>query len=290
MAKSIKRIIPAQKVNMGGHWLDQPLPAEGIEYIDPFLLIHHWSDTLPGGEWQQNVGVGPHPHRGFSPVTFIFKGAIHHRDSFGNDAVVEAGGTQWMFAGRGVTHSERPSRALARDGGDLEIIQFWVNAPAAHKMDAPDYRALSKEDTPTVREEGLEVQVVCGSYQDTQGAVSYFTPLNLLRWTLGAGTKKRMLSAETENTSIYLLDGKLRINDREARAKDLIWLERDGDHVALEALEDTRFIVLSGVPLQQDVSTYGPFVMSTQTELMEAIRDAQMGKMGVLIEEFDTEV
>ncbi|MEL6804195.1 MAG: pirin family protein, partial [Bacteroidota bacterium] len=98
--RTIRQIIPAQKVNMGGHLLDQPLPANGVNHIDPFLLIHHWDKAVPAGLRPQEVGVPPHPHRGFSPVTFIYKGDLQHRDSLGNNAVVSAGGTQWMHAGK----------------------------------------------------------------------------------------------------------------------------------------------------------------------------------------------
>ena len=102
--RTIKQIVPAFKINMGGTILDQALPYKGVDQIDPFLLIHHWSDELKGGQHQSVVGVGPHPHRGFSPVTFIFKGGIHHRDSIGTSEVVYEGGTQWMNSGSGLVH------------------------------------------------------------------------------------------------------------------------------------------------------------------------------------------
>ena len=117
--RTIKRIIPAQRVNMGGHLLDQPLPVPGIEKIDPFLLIHHWDEPISLGGKQSEMGVGPHPHRGFSPVTFIFKGSLRHQDSIGNTAVISSGGTQWMHAGRGIVHSERPGIDLVKNGGTL---------------------------------------------------------------------------------------------------------------------------------------------------------------------------
>ena len=135
--RSIKKIIPAQRVNMGGHLLDQPLPVQGVEMIDPFLLIHHWNEPLAKGGRQSELGVGPHPHRGFSPVTFIFKGSVRHQDSIGNTAVISSGGTQWMHAGNGIVHSERPGIELVKNGGEQEFIQFWVNTPAKYKMEAP---------------------------------------------------------------------------------------------------------------------------------------------------------
>ena len=130
MYRSVKKIIAAQKVNMGGHILDQPLPVNGVDQIDPFLLIHHWKRLMKGGDQQKHVGVGPHPHRGFSPVTFVFEGAVEHRDSLGNRATVTKGGTQWMHAGKGITHSESPSKTIAEEGGLQERAQLqhvlWV--------------------------------------------------------------------------------------------------------------------------------------------------------------------
>ena len=285
--KPIKQIIPAQRVNMGGHLLDQPLPAMGVDQIDPFLLIHHWDQPLPGGQKQQEVGVGPHPHRGFSPVTFVYKGTVHHRDSRGHDAVVHAGGTQWMHAGMGITHSERPGADLAEQGGENEFIQFWVNSPAKHKMEAPSYLPISAEETPKITQAGTEIAVVAGTYADVKGPASTFSPLLLLRVKMEQHAKTLLHIPAHFNALLYLLDGKLEANGTLARAKDMVWFEQKGDSVALQAQADTRFIVLAGEPIQEEVTHYGPFVMNTQTEILEALRDAQMGKMGVLVEGFD---
>jgi len=286
--KTITRIIASQKVNMGGIILDQPLPTQGVDQVDPFLLIHHWDDTMPGNQHQRDVGVGPHPHRGFSPVTFVFEGNVEHNDSLGNRATVHAGGTQWMHAGLGITHSERPSASMAQSGGNLEFIQFWVNSPAAHKMDPAYYLPLSDKDTPRITTKGAHVAVVAGEYQGIKGPAPTLSPMTLLRGEIQSGSSLMLELPDTFNTLIYLLDGKGVVNEREAKAKDLIHLSQDGNTVSLQALENTRFIVLSGEPIDEEVTSYGPFVMNTQTEIMEALRDAQSGKMGILIEEFES--
>ena len=286
--RSIHRVIPSQKVNMGGIILDQPLPYRAIDQIDPFLLLHHWSNQLPGDQKAFDAGVGPHPHRGFSPVTFIFKGAVHHRDSRGGDSIVRSGGTQWMNAGRGIVHSERPDKDLAAQGGDFELIQFWVNSPAKHKMDQPAYYPLQAEETPTwVSEDGkAKIGVVTGDLHDLKGPIPALSPLLALRLDLAAGASVTVPVPEGYNTFVYQLDGKLRFNGhQETKARDLTWFEDDGTMVAVEALTDTRAILLAGAPLNEPVSTYGPFVMNNQTQVMQALRDYQMGKMGVLIEE-----
>lgn len=272
---------------MGGHLLDQPLPAQGVESVDPFLLIHHWESTLPGNQKENEVGVGPHPHRGFSPVTFVFKGSITHRDSLGNEAVVKDGGTQWMFAGRGVTHSERFGQELPMQGGDLEFIQFWVNAPQKHKLAAPYYQPISLEETPLVEEEKSKVWVVSGEYKNVQGVAPTYSPQILLRGEIENGGELNVDIPTSHNTLLYLLDGELEVDNQKLVRKDLAIFNQDEVEIKINAKLNTRFIILAGEPIGEPVASYGPFVMTNQTEIMEAIRDAQMGKMGVLIEEFN---
>lgn len=287
MYRSVKKIIAAQKVNMGGHILDQPLPVNGINQIDPFLLIHHWKRLMKGGDQQKHVGVGPHPHRGFSPVTFVFEGAVEHRDSLGNRATVTKGGTQWMHAGKGITHSERPSKTIAEEGGLQEFIQFWVNTPAAHKMETPYYLPISYKDTPKVHKGAIEIGVVAGSFENKNGPAKTYNNQILLRGETHANDNISITIPENYNMLIYILNGSITTGGVEAKTKDLIWYNNDSDMVNLQLIEGTRFIVLSGEPINEKLSSYGPFVMNTQTEILEALKDAQMGKMGVLIEDFD---
>jgi len=285
--RSIHKIIPSQKVNMGGHVLEQPLPNNRMDQLDPFLLVHHAEWKLKGNQRQQEVGIGGHPHRGFSPVTFVFQGDIRHQDSFGNDAIVKAGGTQWMHAGKGITHSERPSAELAKSGGMQEIIQFWVNTPSKHKMEVPYYLPLSEEETPTIEEETYSVQIVAGEYKGIQGPAKTYSPMLLMRGEIKAGGDAEFEIPSHYNALMYLLNGKIEVDNKLAQTKDLIWFDNDGESVKISANEDTRFIILSGEPIGEEVASYGPFVMNTQTEIMEALRDAQTGKMGVLIENFE---
>lgn len=272
---------------MGGHSIDQPLPAPGVDAIDPFLLIHHWKSELPGGQKESEVGVGPHPHRGFSPVTFVFKGSITHRDSLGNEAVVRDGGTQWMFAGRGVTHSERFGKELSETGGALEFIQFWVNAPRKHKLAAPYYQPISLEETPCVNEEQSKVWVVSGAYKNVKGIAPTYSPQLLLRGEIENHSTLSIPIPENYNALLYLLDGSLESDGKTLVGKDMAIFENFGNTIEIKALNNTRFIILAGEPIGEPVASYGPFVMTNQTEIMEALRDAQSGKMGVLIEEFN---
>ncbi len=276
---------------MGGIILDQSLPVNGVEQIDPFLLIHHWANKLPGGEREKDLGVGPHPHRGFSPVTLIFKGAVHHRDSLGTKSVIRAGGAQWMNSGKGIVHSERPPKELAEAGGDFELIQFWANTPANRKMEPAKYQPLTAEKTPWITSEDGKVKagVVAGETLGKTGPIELMTPMLVMRFEIGSGGKMEIPIPKNFNALLYLLDGKAEINgERHSGAKDLVWFKNDGESISFEGLEETRAILLAGAPINEPLATYGPFVMNNQTQIMEALRDYQMGKMGVLIEEFDS--
>src|SRR5256885_12060759 len=149
-ARTIATLLRAHTVDMDGMPVRQAFPTLRVGQLDPFLLLHHAELVVPEDHNPDHEGVGPHPHRGFSPVTFVFAGGVHHRDSRGNDSTVYAGGAQWMRAGMGIVHSERPSRNIHALGGRQEIIQVWINTPAGHKMDQPAYFALQAEDVPSV--------------------------------------------------------------------------------------------------------------------------------------------
>ena len=287
MKKEVWKSVKAEKIDMEGHLLDQPLPHPQVEYFDPFLLIHHAKEFKFGEQRARDLGVGPHPHRGFSPISFIYEGEVHHRDSLGNSQVVGPGGTQWLFAGLGITHSERPSKAFAESGGMSEMIQLWVNVPAKNKMDAPFYRAIQKEDTPTVREGNMELAIVCGKYKDQSGALQYFFPLDIWRIQFDDAQEISLPVVEGNNTMIYVLDGGIELNGRTYASKEMILFEKEGELIEFKALMKSKLLFLSGAMIGEKVSKYGPYVMTTQTEVMEALRDAQMGKMGILIEDFE---
>ncbi|MFI5237169.1 MAG: pirin family protein [Ignavibacteriales bacterium] len=286
--KSIKKIIKSQKVDMGGIILEQPLPNQFIDQLDPFLLIHHWDDRLKGNQKQNEAGVGPHPHRGFSPVTLVFKGGVHHQDSRGHSSIVMEGGTQWMFSGLGITHSERPYKELAELGGDFEIIQFWLNVPAKNKMEQPFYKPITKEETPTFISDDKKVQVavVSGKFKDLKGVVETFTPVTTLRMDFEKDSELEFEIPSKQNSLIYVLNGQFQINNEEVTSKDFVWFNNDGDEIKIKSIQPSRAILLAGEPIGEEVVSYGPFVMNNHTQIMQAIKDSQMGKMGVLIEKF----
>ncbi len=287
--KKIKQIIKAEKVNMGRILLDQALPVKNLSNVDPFLLIHHWREEHEGGQQQNKQGVGPHPHRGFSPVTFIFEGGVYHQDSIGNKSLIEKGGTQWINSGKGIIHSERPSKQLSEEGGVFEIIQFWVNTPANHKMDSPKYQPLTAEETPIViSDDGLvKTAVIAGEFGNNQGKIQTESELLILRFDIRKGGNIDISIPENYNTLIYQLDGKLNVNKQHTTGdKDLSLFETNGDAINLQGIEDTRAILLAGMPLNEHVFSHGPFVMNSKEEIKAAIYDYNRGEMGTLTEEF----
>lgn len=285
--RKIRTILYGQQYDMGGMPIRQPFPSPEVERIDPFLLLHHAEVKVPSHIPASRAGVGPHPHRGFSPVTFIFKGGVHHKDSRGNNNVVYTGGTQWMNAGMGIVHSERLPADIFEQGGVQEIIQLWVNTPAKHKMDQPSYFPLDAENIPAHISaiELVKINVIAGELENIKGPVNPLSSLNTFTATFKKGGKYFFNIPSSHNLFIYLLDGKLLLNqDTEVQGKYGAVFENDGDGFDAEALEDTRFFIGSGEPLNEPVVSHGPFVMSDQTEILQAFRDYQLGKMGVLIE------
>jgi len=286
--KSVIKTFPADLVDMGGLPVRQPISTQNTEQIDPFLLLHHAKIKLPKNGIPNKMGVGPHPHRGFSPVTFVLKGGVKHRDSFGNQQDIYEGGVQWMNAGRGIVHSERPPKNIYEIGGEQEIIQLWINTPKAHKMDQAYYKGLSKNEIPTVTFDNgnTEGKLITGNYLEQKGVIDTNSPMLVMKFESKANSKFEIKIPEAYNSCIYQIDGKMKIKDfGVTEALNLYQFDDLGEKVAFETIEDTQFLLLAGKPINEPLTTYGPFVMNNQTEIMEAMRDYNMGKMGILIED-----
>ncbi len=286
--RSVTHLLYAHPVDMGGMSVRQPFPTARVEQIDPFLLLHHADVKVPVHTKPAHAGVGPHPHRGFSPVTFVFKGGVHHRDSRGNDSTVYAGGAQWMNAGMGVIHSERPPFDIHERGGRQEIIQLWINTPSAFKMDQPAYYAMHDVDTPRyVSDDGrVDIRVFAGEVLGVKGKIPPLTPVNASTLEMKKGGRISVPIPLEFSAFLYLLDGKITLDGYGlVEGLHAVRFASDGDGIAFEAMDDTRILLMSAQPLNEEVVSHGPFVMNTQTQILEAMRDYQVGKMGVLIED-----
>lgn len=286
--RSITHLLYADTVDMAGLPVRQAFPTNKVQQIDPFLLLHHADLKVPQHQEPRHGGVGPHPHRGFSPVTFIFKGGVHHRDSRGHDGVVYAGGAQWMNAGMGIIHSERPPDDIHEIGGRQEIIQLWVNTPAEFKMEPPSYQPVHPENIPVFRtdDQRVSMAIVAGELFGLWGPAKTTGEVNAATLILKTGGRISVSLPSEHNALIYLLDGKLNTGGYGlVEAFHAAVFDKHGDRITLTAVENSRALLVSGKPLNEKVVSHGPFVMNTETQILEAIRDYQMGKMGMLIEE-----
>ena len=173
LIKQVKYLLPATEIDMGGFPVKQALPTQKVQQWDPFLLLHHAKVKFSKHRLGKHQGVGPHPHRGFSPVTFVVEGEVHHRDSWGNNQIAKEGEVQWMHAGAGIVHSERPSEALIERQGQQEIVQLWINSPAHKKMIPPTYSYVSNEAMTVFSSEDQKIsnKLIAGNYGKLSGKV-----------------------------------------------------------------------------------------------------------------------
>ena len=271
--RSVARIVEGPEHQMGPLTIRQPLPSDELPYLDPFVLLHHAPPRVSDGKH----GLEAHPHRGFAPVSFIFKGAIRHRDTLDNDSTITAGGVQWMHAGSGILHEESP---LA---GENELIQLWINVPARDKMKPPSYHPLSADAMPRhVSEDGrITLSVVSGSLLDLAGPIPTLSPINAAMVDAKRNGRIEIPLPPSHNAFVYVLEGALSAGAGEpVDGYRLAAFARDGDAITLEALEDTRALLMSGEPLNEPIVTYGPFVMNTEEEIRKAYRDYRAGLFG----------
>jgi len=284
--RSVAAILPSEPIEMGQTMIKQPLPTVRVERIDPFLLLHHFGpyEVTPPFD---PLDVGPHPHRGFEPVTFLYQGELRHKDSRGNEGILRSGDVQWMTAGRGIIHSERASRDFLEQGGVLEGVQLWINLPRKDKMVQPDYQNIKSADIPTVEVDGAKVRikVVAGHFNGTKGPAQTRTELMALQVSIARTGFVQIPLPPGHNAFVYIVNGKVQLNDNWSYDKEhLIQFRLDGEGIALRAEADSEVLLLSGLPIGEPVAQWGPYVMNTQTEIMEAMRDYQMGKMGFYTE------
>ncbi len=284
--KTIQHTVTSPLVNMGPIRLRQPLPSQGIENVDPFLLLHHYGPYAIS-EFNNPFDLGPHPHRGFEPITLLFKGEQFHRDSLGNEMVVKAGGVQWTTAGRGIIHAEAPTKEFVKKGGDLEGIQLWLNLPAKDKMITPNYQHLEDEEIPKIisKDQKVQLNIIAGNQSDVYGKILTQTVVNVFTAKAKENGQIEIEIPENHQSLIYLLDGEILINDTavlQKGAHQMVIFHQDGNTIKFKAQKESSILILSGAPIKEKITQYGPYVMNTQTEILEAMRDYQQGKMGYL--------
>jgi redox-sensitive bicupin YhaK (pirin superfamily) len=261
------------------------IPGAGVdEQLSPFLLLDYLGpEQFPPTNRQ--LGVGEHPHRGFETVTIMYHGKVAHRDSTGSGGVIGPGDVQWMTAASGIVHEELHEKEFAEQGGLLEGIQLWVNLPKAFKMSAPRYQTLVSDDIPTVDLGGGagRVRVIAGEFRGVKGQAKTFTPVHLYDLRLKAGHQTELFLPEGFNSSLFVLHGQVVVNGSQAvQEAEIALFGQRGERVSLDAKQDATILVLSGEPIPEPIARYGPFVMNTRDEIIQAVQDYQAGKMGHL--------
>jgi quercetin 2,3-dioxygenase len=277
----------------GLHWVGDGFRVAGYfshipraqQKLSPFLLLdyHPAYDYAPS---ERPRGVGVHPHRGFETVTIAWQGSVAHHDSAGGGGVIGPGDAQWMTAASGVLHKEYHEQTYSKQGGPFQMAQLWVNLPKAHKMGPPRYQALRAEQMGQVelpRGAGA-VRVIAGEFGGTRGPAVTFTEINVFDVRLNAGAELELAIPARHNLAILVMQGDVTFNDRAAKLNELALFENTGEQVRVAAQQSAQLLVLSGEPIAEPVVQYGPFVMNTQQEIVEAFRDLDAGKFGHLDE------
>jgi len=271
------------------HWVGDGFPVRSLftydnlaSRISPFLLLDY-AGPAKFEPADHPRGVGQHPHRGFETVTIVYSGEVEHRDSTGNGGVIGPGDVQWMTAASGILHEEFHSPAFTRSGGELEMVQLWVNLPARDKTAPAGYQGILNADIPVVAlpDDAGSLRVIAGSFAGQAGPARTFTPMDVWDVRLNAGKAATFPIAAGRNSMLVVLRGTVLVNGESvARDAHLALFSQDGEDITVEANNDAVFLVLSGEPIDEPVVGYGPFVMNSQAEIVEAIQDFNAGRYG----------
>ncbi|HSU51486.1 MAG TPA: pirin family protein [Segetibacter sp.] len=258
-----------------------PTQSAPMNLIDPFIFLNHHGRQ----EYQaHNNGLpfGPHPHRGFETVTFILEGDLTHKDSSGIVSVIKEGGVQWMTAGSGLIHAEVSSDEFKATGGPLEILQLWVNLPAKYKMIDPKYVGLQKEDIPVLELDNGKVaaHIVSGEWEGTKGPFEPLTDIHLSFIYFKEGGKYTIQIPKEQNVFLYIVKGEIKVNGDFARIHHLVEFNHDGKTIEMKATVDAVILFGYATPFNEPFFAYGPFVMNTREEIMQAYEDMKNGKFG----------
>jgi redox-sensitive bicupin YhaK (pirin superfamily) len=269
-----------------GFLVRRPFPKSSFSEFDPFLLLDELGpvNLKPG----QAKGAPDHPHRGFETVSYVLEGRLEHKDSEGHTGLLNSGDVQWMTAGAGVVHSEMQEAEFTRIGGRLHGIQLWVNLPQQDKMIPPRYQEIPAAQIPVAQtEEGsVTVRVIAGEALGAKAVIETRTPIIYLHLTLQPGATLVQPVPQEYNAFAYVLEGSGLFGVEQERGDDgqMVIFAQDGAEVTItnsaDAEKSLDLLLIAGVPLNEPVVRYGPFVMNTEAEIIQAIEDYRNGRMG----------
>ena len=289
--KSIQKIITPPPT----HWVGDGFKVHNFipgavswEQISPFVMLDYNAKV----EFEPSHtprGVGVHPHRGFETVTIAYQGKVAHHDSAGNSGIIGEGEVQWMTAGSGILHKEYHEQEFTKRGGVFQMVQLWVNLPAKDKMTEPKYQALTKDQIVKIElpQNQGQIQLIAGEFQNQEesfkGPAFTFSPVNLFNLRLNPEQKFHFDQPSNYNTAVLVIDGNTKINGQDVKENELVLFAGDGTEIEIEAAADgVTVLVLSGEPLNEQIAAYGPFIMNTKQQILEAFEDFQAGKFGEL--------
>ncbi len=284
--RSVQRVVTAHRqLEGGGFPVRRPFPTTGLDQVDPFLLL----DEMGPVDWRpgEAIGAPDHPHRGFETVTYVLAGEMEHADSAGHRGRLGPGDVQWMTAGSGVVHSEMPSRALLASGGRMHGFQVWVNLPAADKMIAPRYQEVPGQAIPVgLTPDGkVSVRVITGEALGARAVIDTHTPIVYQHWTLAPGGRATQPLPADYNGLVYVFGGRAAVDDTEVADGQVAFLGY-GDRLDLAVPDDADgpadLLLLAGIPLDEPLARWGPFVMNTSQQIQEAMDDFHAGRMGAI--------
>ena len=288
--RSIEAILPPDNL----HYVGDGFRVYGIlgrrepltmKRMSPFLLM----DYAPVHYFAPNDGpprgVGSHPHRGIETVTIAYKGKVEHNDSTGAGGIIEEGGVQWMTSGKGILHKEYNEKNFSKKGGEMQMVQLWVNLPAKDKMTEPKYQNIEKNDLAKVDlGNGVgTIDIIAGEFENNKGPASSFSPLSLFNVKLKKGKGTSLSFKESHNTGLLVIKGNVTINNSEkAPTNHFVLFNNKGSEFTIRADDDAEILILSGEPIDEPIASYGPFVMNTNDEIRQTIDDFNNGKFGYL--------
>ena len=272
----------------GGFLVRRPFPKASFSDFDPFLLLDEMGpmEVAPG----EAKGAPDHPHRGFETVTYMLSGEMQHKDSAGHAGRLKSGDVQWMTAGAGVVHAEMPSPEFLRDGGRMHGFQLWVNLPQRYKMSKPRYQEIPSAKIPKATSaDGLvSASVIAGEAMGAKAVIETRTPIIYLHYRIEPGGVVNQQVPHDFNAFAYVVDGAGLFGAEGERGADgqMVMFALDGDEVRIEnpavAAETLEVLLIAGVPLNEPIARYGPFVMNTEAEIHQAFEDYRRGGMGVI--------
>ncbi|MEM1216966.1 MAG: pirin-like C-terminal cupin domain-containing protein [Bacteroidota bacterium] len=278
--RKIHRVISAQRVNVGTLPVLRAFAGNQQDYVSPFVLFDEFGpvNVAAGSD---PLRVDAHPHAGVTPTTYFLAGSGHHRDSLDYDFQIGQGDFMLFSSGRGAIHMEESGLQLVNEGGFYHGFQIWLNTPAKHKFDDPTTSVFRPQDMGKVETDNYTIQVILGEVFNAKSAIETLSPAFYFHVKMEADSRLDIPTDPTHNAFLYLVKGQLELNEgRALRANEVVLYERGESHLSLYAKAAAEFLVLGGQPLNEPIYSYGPFVMNTEEQIHQCIRNYQMGRMG----------